>query len=107
MVLVTMPDVSDYNNTEGIIISCSRKDCLYTWRYKGHAIFFACCPRCRRNNRIPRNMNMDKEEPLQHEQVETIKFTSTNGYVDSIGTMHLVGELLNRGQEPEKLESQI
>jgi hypothetical protein len=69
MVLVTMPDVSDYNNTEGIIISCSRKDCLYTWRYKGHAIFFACCPRCRRNNRIPRNMNMDKEEPLQHEQV--------------------------------------
>ena len=38
---------------------------------------------------------------------ETIKFTSTNGYVDSIGTMHLVGELLNGGQEPEKLESQI
>jgi hypothetical protein len=38
---------------------------------------------------------------------ETIKFTSTNGYVDSIGTMHLVGELLNRGQDPEKLESQI
>jgi len=33
---------------------------------------------------------------------EVIKFTSTNGYVDSIGTMHIVGELLNRGQEPAK-----
>lgn len=33
---------------------------------------------------------------------ETIKFTSTNGYVDSIGTMHLVGELFNRGQELAK-----
>ncbi len=61
---------SDTNyDSNGVIISCSRKDCLYTWRYKGHAIFFACCPRCRRNNRILRNANMDKKILLQHEQV--------------------------------------
>jgi hypothetical protein len=62
---------SDTNcdNNNRFIISCARKDCLYTWRYNGHAVFFPCCPRCRRNNRIPRNTNMDKKVPLQHEQV--------------------------------------
>lgn len=62
---------SDINcdNNNGVIISCVRKDCLYTRRYKGQAMLFACCPHYRRNNRIPRNTNMDKELPLQHEQV--------------------------------------
>jgi hypothetical protein len=60
---------TNFDNNNGVIISCSRKDCLYTWRYKGQAMFFACCPCCRRNNRVPKNKNVDKKVPLQHEQV--------------------------------------
>jgi len=35
-----------------MILKCPRKDCGYEWDYKGHAKFYASCPRCHANVRI-------------------------------------------------------
>lgn len=61
----TTPSKSD--NTEGIIIACANKECSYNWRFTGHAKFYACCPRCRRQNRIPHSKINQNKVPLQHQ----------------------------------------
>lgn len=53
------------SKNEGIIICCTRKNCNYMWRYRGYGMFFATCPRCRRNIKIPKNKVEETKSPLQ------------------------------------------
>jgi hypothetical protein len=62
-------------NTEekGLFLRCPNPNCQYTWSYHGRFIFYATCPACRRNVKIPEN----KMESLQSVKVGGQSQTAT------------------------------
>jgi len=56
-------------NVEGISITCTNQVCRHQWIYRGHAKFYAQCPSCMRNVKLPGSGPSPQEashEDLKH-----------------------------------------
>lgn len=51
------------NYERGVIITCPKTDCMYTWRYAGRFTIYATCPSCRRNVKL-----LDNRVKLSHSE---------------------------------------
>jgi len=52
-----------------IKLTCKRKICGYSWKYGGHAKFYACCPKCRTSVRLKQTKNSTRGvQDTKHEK---------------------------------------
>ena len=78
-------NMSNTKNSGGTIIRCPNSYCDYTWRYLGKFAFYATCPSCRKNIKIPENKKdpqLQSVKVSRQSQIAVDNSASARGLID-------------------------